>query len=121
MNALKSKNMMAAYKGFKGDRTLESVMSFIPDVLMERLTGRELGEVMNAVNTAFHSGKAAAGAEVVDDCLWIEERLVPLQAIKNIKIEKETKTVDREPSSFFPQTSSSITKYTYTLDYTEEF
>ena len=71
MNSLKRKNMMKSYEGFKGSRTVESIQSQIPDQLLERLTGMELGIVMTAINKAYHNGRASLGGiDVMDDCVW---------------------------------------------------
>lgn len=66
MHTKKRLNMLAAYTGHKGPRTVAAVMDGIPDELMARLSGRELGLVMNAVNNAYHRGRASTGAEVID-------------------------------------------------------
>ena len=110
MNTLKRKNMMAAYSGFTGYQTVAHITSMIPDVLTERLTGKELGEVMNAINTAYHAGKSSLqGIDVCDDCVWLpwgggkynskealegsvapksgeNGQLIPIDAIRAIKI-----------------------------------
>ena len=73
MNSLKRKNMMAVYNGFRGGETLKAVLAQIPAGLVARLTGAELGAVMSAVNAAYHNGKAAAGAEAMDNggAVWV--------------------------------------------------
>ncbi len=68
----RERNMMAAYKGHRGSLAMAAVEEQIPAELADRLTGRELGLVMTAVNAAYHNGRASCGAEVVDgDFLWI--------------------------------------------------
>lgn len=66
MNSLKNKNMMAAFNGFHGSVVISEIMSRIPAELLERLTGREIGLVMSAMNASYHAGRAATGAEVID-------------------------------------------------------
>jgi hypothetical protein len=58
--------MMTAYNGFKGSNTVNAVLEQIPDELKDQLTGRQLGLVMSAVNSAYHNGRASTGAEVID-------------------------------------------------------
>ena len=87
MNMRKYNNMIAAYKangGHDGPRTLNAVLDQVPHELFDRLTGRELGLVVAAINRAYHRGRASAGAEIVDDCLWYKNKLIPLATINNI-------------------------------------
>jgi hypothetical protein len=73
MNALKSKNMMKVYNGHTGSSTISAVMEFIPQELLATLTGKQLGLIMNAVDSAFHTGKASTGAEMIDsNCVYVE-------------------------------------------------
>jgi len=74
MNTLKHKNMVNAYNGFLGPITKADIMRHIPDYLIGKLTGKELGLVMAAVNSAYHSGKRIAGADIIDgDAIWINK------------------------------------------------
>lgn len=85
MNSLKLKNMMSAYNGFTGSKTVEAVKAFVPDELTGKLTGKQLGLVMSAINAAYHSGKASCGCDVIDDdAIWIDQlqALVPIEDIK---------------------------------------
>lgn len=66
MNTLKSNNMMKAYAGFKGPQTMQHISKLVGPELAELLTGKQLGLVMNAINNAYHEGKASTGAEVID-------------------------------------------------------
>lgn len=130
MNTLKHKNMMAAYEGHRGPVTVAAVEAGLTDELRQRLTGHELGLVCNAINAAYHRGRAShRGIDVCDDCVWLpwgggkydadnalpgsivppsgdNGQLVPIEALRSIKIDK---TKDD--------------KYTYaryTMDYTEK-
>lgn len=113
--------MLSTYDGFAGTRTLDAILSQIPAELQQRLTGKELGQVMSAVNTSYHNAKAACGAEVVDDCVWVENKLIPLAAIKAITIDKKTETVERRPTSYNNSTKEVFTITSYKMDYTERF
>ena len=63
---------MAAYQGHKGTATVAAVLAQVPLELRNSLTGRQLGMVMSAVDAAYHNGKAAAGAEMINaNCVWI--------------------------------------------------
>jgi hypothetical protein len=94
MNPLKQRNMMAAYTGFKGYQTVAAIMDQIPSKLYDLLTGRELGIVMNAINEAYHNGRASlAGVDVLDgDCIWLpwspngDGQLVPLATLRRIDV-----------------------------------
>jgi len=77
MSRSKYQNMLAAYPGFKGRVTLQTIRRQIPRELIPALTGKQLALVMTAINTAYHAGRASTGAEVHDDCkrdgaVWIE-------------------------------------------------
>lgn len=121
MNTLKRKNMMAAYTGFKGHQTVQAVTKQIPEELFDRLTGRELGIVMSAINAAYHSGKADAGAEITGDCLWYGGKLIPTEAIKAIKVEEFTETIAKKPCPQFPSETETWTTRKYVLNWTERF
>jgi len=72
MNTTKKNNMMKSYTGFAGHATVSAVLEQIHPELFDRLTGRELGLVMTAVNDAYHNGRASmGGVDVIDDCVWI--------------------------------------------------
>ena len=64
---------MAAYTGFRGSATLRAIKEGVPEALWSRLTGAELGLVLDAVNAAYHRGRASCGAEV-DDGLCLHQR-----------------------------------------------
>jgi len=84
----------AAYDGFHGRITMEAVEAFVGAELHKRLTGREYGLALSAVNTAFHAGKKAQGAEVVDgDYVWVEciQRGYPLAQLRMLPDEMKVK------------------------------
>ena len=77
--------MMAAYNGHHGPATIASVLAEIPQELKDKLTGRQLGLVMSAVNQSYHHGKASCGAQIVDgDAIWID-KLVGLYKLEDVK------------------------------------
>lgn len=87
MNALKRKNMMAAYTGFRGHATLAAVLDQIPDTLRDRLTGAELGEIASLLYAAYNKGRASTQASIEDDCIWVGanvNRLIPLTIIQEL-------------------------------------
>jgi len=79
--------MMEAYTGHTGPVTMTAVMDQIPQELKQRLTYRELGLVMSAVNNAYHNGRKSVGIETCDDCVWMDDKLIPFTALRSIKIE----------------------------------
>ena len=102
---------MAAYDGHKGPVIMQSVEAQICDELRERLTGREYGLVMSAVNAAYHNGRTShGGLDLCDDCVWLpwggnndDGQLVPIDALRHIVIGK----------------ADAMGNSRYTLDYTE--
>lgn len=72
MNTLKQKNMMKHYTGFKGSQTVSDIKSRLSEELIKELTGKQLGAVMDAINKAYHDGRASTGAEMIDNnCVYI--------------------------------------------------
>ena len=55
------------YTGFKGGATLSAITDQVPEELIERLTGKEIALVMQAINEAYQKGKASTGAEMIDN------------------------------------------------------
>lgn len=55
------------YTGFKGAETYTTVEKQLPEELIEKLTGKQLALVMQAISKAYQSGKASAGAEMIDN------------------------------------------------------
>lgn len=64
---IKINRAIEKYTGFKGGATISAITSQVPEELIERLTGKELGLVMEAINVAFQKGKASTGAEMIDN------------------------------------------------------
>lgn len=82
---------------------------------LDKLSSTEIGYIIKGLNIGFHDGKASAKAEYVDDCFWIGgdvQQLIPIAALKSIKVTKSTKPVE-----WSPNLNWHITKYT--MDYTE--
>ena len=95
MRTDKYKRALSHYNGFKGERTIEHVMSTIPAGLCNRLTGRDVGIVMSIRNAAYYEGRASLGGiDVCDDCVWLpwgsadginDGMLVPISILRQIK------------------------------------
>lgn len=64
---IKMNRAIETYTGFKGGATLSAITDQVPEELIERLTGKELGLVMETINAAFQKGKASTGAEMIDN------------------------------------------------------
>lgn len=58
--------MVKLYQGFKGPSTLSAIIDQIPEVFFKELTSKQLALVMETINSAYHKGKADAGAEIID-------------------------------------------------------
>lgn len=74
--------------------TMPSVRAHIEQFLagqapaLDACTSAQLAGIIQAVNTAYHAGRASTGAEVIDDdALWVAGRLVPLAAVLAIPAE----------------------------------
>ena len=78
-----------------------NVTSSIPADVLESMTSKQIAGVIAAANKSFHDGKASAGAEILDDCVWIDklEMMVPLEAIKRMTVERKTETTMRPGKS----------------------
>ena len=77
MRADKHGRMMAAYKGFKGAQTVSEIQAGIPTELMEALTGKQIGLVMDAISKAYHKGRAShGGLDLCDDAVWFPASMV---------------------------------------------
>lgn len=103
------KAALAIYTGHTGPVTLAAVEAGCPPELAKRLTGREYGMVLNAINAAYWRGRSAlGGVDLCDDCLWLpwgggpsdsdptKERgqLVPIAALRAIAIDGRHYTLD---------------------------
>lgn len=57
---------------FKGNMVKSAVLDQIPNQLLNNLSSSDFALVMDAVNQAYHNGKASAGAEMIDNnAVWI--------------------------------------------------
>ena len=101
MNALKKRNMMANYDGFKGPQTVAHVHRIMGDI--PGLTGRQIGLVMSAINRAYHEGRASTGAEMIDsNVVWVNNINRAIE-IKEVGAEYEDK-IEIVESSYGPPT-----------------
>lgn len=90
--------------------------------LIESLTSNQLAQVLNNLNTHWHKAQAAARAdEKADSAYWIEERLIPAEAIRAIRVAESSEDVPREPTKQFPASFERWTTREYTLNYRERF
>lgn len=70
---MKTKLKKAIQKAKLLPMATQEILEGIPDNLKDKLTSRELAEVMLAMNASYHSGRASTGAEKIDtDCVWID-------------------------------------------------
>jgi len=71
--SIKITRAIKTYDGFKGQQTVSAVLAQVPDELIETLTGKQIGQIMSAINKAYHNGGAATGTDVIDgDYVWID-------------------------------------------------
>jgi hypothetical protein len=119
---------------FKGTHTLSDIMSGVPEILKERLTSYELTAVIEAVNAAYHKGKKSAGAEVIDDCVWVCDKLIPFTVLRALEITETIETVPNpsyaaakahfETNGYWvcghiPSTTNTIITTRYKVDFVE--
>ena len=89
MNAAKQNRMMSVYNGFRGDATVNDILSRIPAELKDVLTGAQLGHVMNAINQAYHDGKAAAGAWCESGLVGFGNTALPKAVVEKLHVKNE--------------------------------
>ena len=59
---------------FKGNSTVSAIMEQVPEQLKQNLSSKDLAVVIEAVNNAYHNGRASTGAEMIDtDCVWLND------------------------------------------------
>lgn len=97
----------------------------IPQSLIEGLTGKQLAELKKALNHHWHKAVAFAskGGQVIDDCLWRNDKLTPLAAIDAIQVDKSVEPMPADPAHSNPlfRGASQWSVSKYTLDYVERF
>ena len=79
------------YKGHKGQATLTHVERNIEKaypMAWENLTGIQYGCVMNVANLSFHDGKSSAGAEKIDNCVYVDGNMYPIELLNKITFEE---------------------------------
>lgn len=81
-----------AYAGFAGSATVSAIMEMIPAELIDSLTGKQLGLVMQAVAKSYHNGvRSQKPIEKIDDCVWLEggDKLIPIDALRKVTETKD--------------------------------
>lgn len=85
---IKMNRAIENYTGFKGAGTLDAIKSQVPEELIERLTGKELALVMQAINAAYQKGRASTGAEMIDNNAVYINKLNKMKKEQNTSIGK---------------------------------
>ena len=72
----KIERLIAKGHWHKGPVTTKAVLEQIPQALIPTLSSTQLAMIADAINTAYHAGRASAGAEVIDEsptdgAVWI--------------------------------------------------
>jgi len=76
-------------KVFKGSNTLNAILSQVPGDVIRDCPARIIAQVMEAINAAYHDGRASTGAEVIDgEAIWISKhmRLYELEDLRNLPV-----------------------------------
>ena len=56
----------------KGSVTMMAILEQIPKRLSTKLSSNDFALLIDAIDSAYHNGKASAGAEIIDDnAVWI--------------------------------------------------
>lgn len=69
--------------------TANTILNKIPDNIVNKLTGTEVGQLMQLLNDSYNAGKTACGAEVLDggEYIWIDklDKMYDLADIKTLQ------------------------------------
>lgn len=81
----KRARMMAEF-GKDYPEVTKAVFNQIPEELVNKLTGKELGMIMALMDNSYHAGKKSCGAEVDGDGIWIDKlgKMYDLEDIKKL-------------------------------------
>jgi hypothetical protein len=52
---------------FKGQSTVSAIVAQLPESLLETLSSKNVAIVLDAIDKAYKTGKASAGAEIIDN------------------------------------------------------
>ena len=104
MRSDKFNRAMAEYKGFKGTQTVQHVERIMTAAGLDeaKLTGQQWGQIMQAVNEAYHEGRASTGAEVFDGLVISGDCVAPLKAVR--KISRQYNSDANETAIFYNDT-----------------
>lgn len=77
---------------------------------LQACTSGQLAAVINLIHQTYHEGRAATGASIEDDALWIGagvDKLVPLAALRAITIDEQSGAAKRPYAGFcYPHAST---------------
>lgn len=72
--SIKLERAISLGKWHKGPVTTSAVIGRIPADVIKECPARLIAQVANAINQAYHDGRASTGAEMVDhNCVWINK------------------------------------------------
>lgn len=77
--------------------TMPSVIKHITNNIkdgteLEKMTTKQIAYVINIHHKAYHDGRSSAGTEIIDDCILIGDKMIPIAAIKAIRVETRAET-----------------------------
>ena len=114
-------SMLTTAGVFAGTQTRLAIWQHVDAMDLRKLTARQISDILIATNKAYHQGKHDAGAEVVDDAVFVRGKLIPLAAIDALVIDKSIEKEPANPNHWNPlfrgEDQYNITKYC--LDYVE--
>lgn len=106
---------------FAGTQSRAAMWQHVSNIDLSQLTSNQIADIIEAANKAYHQGKTSSGAEVVDDCVYVGDKLIPMAAINAITIERTIEHIPAKPYHWNPvfrgPSQESVTKYR--LAYTE--
>jgi hypothetical protein len=102
---------------------LQHLEDSVGSAVFEKLTGKQIADLMKVATYCYHQGRASTHAEIVDgDAVWIGagvDKMIPLAAIRTIK---EETTLEYTPRVDYKGEQQSPTQWRntrYSMDYVE--
>jgi hypothetical protein len=103
---------------------LQHLEESVGSEVFEKLTSKQIADLMKVSTYCYHQGRASMNAEVVDgDAVWVGagvDKMIPLAALRSIKIETSTEIDPPKPAAggyTWPASQFRVTRYS--MDFVE--
>jgi hypothetical protein len=73
---------------FAGPWTRSKIWEHANGIDLTKLTAVQIADLLERATKAYHAGKVSAGAEVIDDCVWVANKLIPIKALEAMEIKR---------------------------------